>query len=130
MVFAMQATLSSHSGATSTISGAAAASNNDITLERGANDLSPQQKELILDLTQVTLDLIGIVDPTGAADVASGLISARRGDWLGAGISALGLVLKLLPPMGQDNLDMIALIFPAHVGVWLGLRALGAGPSA
>lgn len=47
-----------------------------------------------------------------------------------AGISALGLVLKILPPMGQDNLEMIALILPAHVGVWLGLRALGAGPSA
>ncbi len=47
-----------------------------------------------------------------------------------AAISALGLALKVLPQMGQDNLDMIALILPAHLGVWLGLRALGPGPAA
>ncbi len=66
--------------------------------ERGGNDLSPQQKELILDMTQISLDLIGIVDPTGAADAASGLISLGRGDLLGAGISALG---ALLPYAGD-----------------------------
>ncbi len=47
-----------------------------------------------------------------------------------AAISALGLVLKILPQMGQANLDMIALVLPVHLGVWLGLGALGAGPSS
>ena len=47
-----------------------------------------------------------------------------------AASSALGLILKVLPQMGQNNLEMIALILPAHLGVWLGLRALGPGPSA
>lgn len=45
-------------------------------------------------------------------------------------ISALGLGLKILPQMGQANLDMIALVLPVHLGVWLGLGALGAGPSS
>jgi Peptidase C39 family len=67
-------------------------------LERGGSDLSTQQSNLILDLTQVSLDLIGIVDPTGAADVASGAISLGRGDLLGAGMSALG---ALLPYAGD-----------------------------
>lgn len=49
--------------------------------------------ELKLDLTQAALDIAGIADPTGAADAASGLISISRGDWLGAGISAVGAIL-------------------------------------
>lgn len=47
-----------------------------------------------------------------------------------AAISALGLVLKILPQMSQANLDMIGLILPVHLGVWLGLSALGAGPTS
>lgn len=44
---------------------------------------------LKLDLASFVLDMVGIVDPTGAADVASGAISLWRGDWLSAGISFL-----------------------------------------
>jgi hypothetical protein len=40
-----------------------------------------------LDLLQMSLDLVGIVDPTPVSDGASALISLARGDWLGAGIS-------------------------------------------
>jgi len=47
-----------------------------------------------------------------------------------AGISVLGLGLKILPQMGQANFEMIALILPVHLGVWLGLGALGPGPSS
>lgn len=46
-----------------------------------------------------------------------------------AAISALGLMFKIFPQMGQANLDMIGLILPVHLGVWLGLSALGAGPT-
>jgi hypothetical protein len=66
--------------------------------QRNNSDLTPQQKELLLDLTQLTLDLVGIVDPTGAADVASGAISLARGDWLGAAISGVS---ALLPYAGD-----------------------------
>jgi hypothetical protein len=54
--------------------------------------------DLALDLTQAALDIAGIFDPTGAADAASGVISLSRGDWLGAGISAVG---ALLPYAGD-----------------------------
>lgn len=54
--------------------------------------LTPAQKELALDVTQLGLDIVGIFEPTPFADITSGLISAFRGDWLGAGISTLSLV--------------------------------------
>ena len=41
-----------------------------------------------LDVVQLGLDLVGIVDPTGAADVTSAFISLLRGDLLGAALSA------------------------------------------
>jgi hypothetical protein len=82
----------------SSAQGASLRADADAAQERGGNDLSAQQQELILDITQLSLDLIGIVDPTGAADLASGAISLKRGDLLGAGISALG---ALLPYAGD-----------------------------
>ena len=48
--------------------------------------------ELALDITQMGLDIVGIFDPTPISDGASGLISLARGDFLGAGISALSMV--------------------------------------
>ena len=41
---------------------------------------------------QVGLSIIGIFDPTGIADGADALISLGRGDYWGAGISALGII--------------------------------------
>ncbi|MGI9056714.1 MAG: hypothetical protein ACR2F2_13045, partial [Pyrinomonadaceae bacterium] len=54
--------------------------------------LTPEQKELVLDLTQVGLTVVGIFDPTGVADGADAVISLGRGDYWGAGISALGII--------------------------------------
>lgn len=54
--------------------------------------LTPEQKELVLDLTQVGLSVIGIFDPTGIADGTDAAISLGRGDYWGAGISALGII--------------------------------------
>jgi len=54
--------------------------------------LTPEQKELVLDLTQVGLSVVGIFDPTGLADGADAVISLGRGDYWGAGISALGII--------------------------------------
>ena len=53
--------------------------------------LDTMRDALKLDLATFVLDMVGIVDPTGAADVASGMISLWRGDWLSAGISFLGV---------------------------------------
>jgi uncharacterized membrane protein len=39
-----------------------------------------------------------------------------------AGLSILGLVLKVLPGFDQANVQVIALALPAHVGVAAGLR--------
>jgi hypothetical protein len=52
----------------------------------------PSAATLALDITQVGLDIIGIFEPTPFADGANTLISLGRGDWLGAGLSVLGVV--------------------------------------
>lgn len=54
--------------------------------------LTPEQKELVLDLTQVGLSVVGIFDPTGIADGTDAVVSLGRGDYWGAGISALGII--------------------------------------
>jgi len=48
--------------------------------------------ELLLDLTQMALDIGGIFDPTPISDGASGLISLYRGHYLDAAISAVSMV--------------------------------------
>ncbi|HEX8119363.1 MAG TPA: hypothetical protein VF521_18945, partial [Pyrinomonadaceae bacterium] len=53
-------------------------------------ELARQQRELTLDLTQMALDLAGLIDPTPISDGANGIVSLFRGDLLGVGISALG----------------------------------------
>ncbi|WP_198574662.1 DNA/RNA non-specific endonuclease [Caulobacter hibisci] len=51
-----------------------------------------QRQELILDLGQMALDVVGLVDPTPISDGANGVISLFRGDFLGAGLSAVSMV--------------------------------------
>jgi len=55
-------------------------------------ELTDEQRELYLDLAQLGLDVVGIAEPTPFADGSSGIISLFRGDWLGAGLSALSIV--------------------------------------
>ena len=62
-----------------------------------ANDSSREQQELALDLTQFLLDIAGIFEPTPFADASNALISLGRGDWLGAGLSAI----SILPYLGD-----------------------------
>jgi len=54
--------------------------------------LTDEQKELYLDLAQLGLDIVGIAEPTPFADGSNGIVSLFRGDWLGAGLSALSIV--------------------------------------
>lgn len=55
-------------------------------------ELARQKRELTLDLTQMALDIAGLIDPTPVSDGANGIVSLFRGDFLGAGISALGMI--------------------------------------
>ncbi len=77
----------------------------------------PSKRDLILDIVQFSLDIAGIVDPTGTADAASGLMSLARGRWLDAAISGvsmlpyIGDVAKLgkLPRYAKSIADAVAL---------------------
>lgn len=55
-------------------------------------EVARQKRELTLDLTQMALDIAGLIDPTPVSDGANGIVSLFRGDFLGAGISALGML--------------------------------------
>jgi hypothetical protein len=57
-----------------------------------AGDIAKQKQELALDLVQIGLSVAGIFDPTPISDGLDGLISVFRGDWLGAGISAVSMI--------------------------------------
>jgi len=48
---------------------------------------------------------------------------ARRLSALVAGLAALALLVKTIPGFTQANLDLIALALPAHLGLFLGLKA-------
>ena len=47
---------------------------------------------LALDLTQIGLDIVGIFEPTPFADGSNTVISLLRGNFLDAGISAVGII--------------------------------------
>lgn len=55
-------------------------------------ELARQQRELALDLTQMALDIAGLIDPTPISDGANGIVSIFRGDFFGAGVSALSMI--------------------------------------
>ncbi|WP_176473020.1 hypothetical protein [Sphingomonas lenta] len=57
-----------------------------------APEKGPGAGELALDVTQIGLDIAGLLDPTPVSDGANTAISLFRGDWAGAGISALGMI--------------------------------------
>lgn len=54
--------------------------------------LTDEQQELLLDIGQMILDVIGIFEPTPFADSTSAIISIYRGQWVNAGLSGLSLV--------------------------------------
>lgn len=54
--------------------------------------LTGAEQDLLLDLTQMSLDLVGIIDPTPVSDGASMALSLGRGDYSGAAISAVSMV--------------------------------------
>jgi hypothetical protein len=86
-----------NSGAASALPGrgrVAAAPARGLTDVRTATEppLTPEQQTLLLDLTQIALDVAGIFEPTPFADLTNASISTVRSDWTGAGISLLGTI--------------------------------------
>ena len=69
--------------------------------------LGARDRALILDLSQLVLDLAGLISPSPAADAFNALISAFRGNWLDVGIS----MRSVLPWIG----DMAKL---GKLGAW------------
>jgi len=67
---------------------------NQTNLQQTGDDpaLDHEKTELLLDLTQMGLDIAGLIDPTPISDGVNGVISLFRGDWLGAGISAVSMI--------------------------------------
>lgn len=54
--------------------------------------MTKEERDLLLDITQMLLDLTGIIDPTPVSDGASLSLSIARADWLGAGLSGIALI--------------------------------------
>lgn len=54
--------------------------------------LGEPERELALDLVVVAADLAGLIDPTPTSDGISGIISAARGNWWDAAISAVSMI--------------------------------------
>ena len=52
------------------------------------------------DILVAALDIVGIVDPTGVADVAAAILEAKAGNWGGAILSSFGVV-PLLGDLGK-----------------------------
>ena len=44
------------------------------------------------DVLSAALDIVGVVDPTGAADGINAILQAQKGDWGDALISSAGLL--------------------------------------
>ena len=77
--------------------------NSSVTLKTDLIDISVNASSLGVDfggnytlqgedVLSAGLDIVGILDPTGIADGLNAGLQAKNGDWLGAGISALGVI--------------------------------------
>jgi hypothetical protein len=56
------------------------------------DELTAEEQELLLDLSQALLDLVGIVDQTGISDLTNASISFSRGDHVGGWIGVIAMV--------------------------------------
>ena len=85
-------------------------------LWQDVQSLSAEQKELLLDVTQVALDIGGIFEPTPVCDGLSGLISLYRSDWFGAGVSLVSIVPYLGDTAKFAKLKRYAAVIDKAVG--------------
>jgi hypothetical protein len=83
--------------------------------------------ENLFQLNLLSLVLAVLLPKVGRID-AAGRGRALRIAGLTVAVAATGLVLKVLPGFYQSNAEVIALMLPAHLGLWLGLRWIGRAP--
>lgn len=81
------------------------------------------QNENLLLFNLVVLAL-AVMLPLAIRTGKGALRIARRTALVVAALAALGLLLKPVPGFDQKNLELIALVLPAHLGLWLGLFRL------
>lgn len=55
-------------------------------------DLSPEEREVVLDVGQIVLDIVGIFEPTPFADLTNAVISMLRSDYLSAAVSSVSII--------------------------------------
>ena len=60
--------------------------------DAGGPAAAKARTDLALDVTQMALDVAGLFDPTPVSDGTNAVISLFRGDFLGAGLSAISIV--------------------------------------
>lgn len=58
----------------------------------GASGEPSLDRQLLLDVTELVLDIAGFFDPTGMADGASAVLQASQGEWGGALLSAISII--------------------------------------
>jgi len=96
----------------------------------GSHHVAGYRNENLLLCTVPAL-LLAFVLPSGTRRKAWAVQPARRLAQLVSGLGLLALALKPLPWFFQHNLEMVALILPLNLGLWLGLeRALSVRASA
>ena len=54
--------------------------------------LTSEEISAYLDLAQMSLDMVGVVDPTGVADIAGAVLALSRGQMASAMLSVIGLI--------------------------------------
>lgn len=72
--------------------GAELANRNLPASAEGGAAAAKARADLALDVTQMALDVAGLFDPTPISDGSNAVISLFRGDFLGAGLSAISIV--------------------------------------
>lgn len=58
----------------------------------GKNNLTEEQQELLLDISQIVLDIVGIFEPTPFADGTNAAISFKRDDHFGGWIGLISMI--------------------------------------
>ena len=81
---------------------------------------SSHQNENVLLLTPISLALVVLV-PLALRGGMKSVRAARTVALVVAGLALLALVAKVLPAFRQYNLEMIGMILPIHLGLFLGL---------
>ena len=61
-------------------------------LEAAQAEVERLERDMAIEAAQTAADVAGIFDPTPTSDAVSAGISIARGDWLGAGLSAVSMI--------------------------------------